>query len=287
MPTEQARTSLAEGKTKIIWGTPGNHLRVQIESKDDITAGDGAKHDILPGKAIAATTTTCNVFRLIQSADVVPTHYIGQENETTFSATKAMMIPIEVVVRRRAAGSYLKRNPDAVQGTILPRLEIEFFYKDDAAHDPLMLWKPATDEFLLFDAKLPTTPESEIGRLSRKEVDPAPQTHIYLRPNEIAMMRIAAASVFELLERHWLKQDMILVDLKVEFGFDYTGRLMLADVIDNDSWRLWHYGTPDGQLDKQVYRDLSDDDPAVKEAAMTQIRQNYELVAKMTEAFST
>jgi phosphoribosylaminoimidazole-succinocarboxamide synthase len=276
---------LAEGKTKVIWGTPGNELRVLIESKDDITAGDGAKHDILPGKAIAATTTTCNVFRLIQQAGVVPTHYHGQADETTLEAIRASMIPIEVVVRRRAAGSYLKRNPDVKQGEPLPRLEIEFFYKDDDQHDPLMVWKPTTDEFLLYDAKLPVIPGSEIGRLSRKEVDPAPPARIFLRYNEIAFMRMAAASVFELLERTWVKQDMVLVDLKVEFGFDHTGNLMLADVIDNDSWRLWRYGLPDGQLDKQVYRDLGDDDPAGKEAAMAQIRQNYELVAKMTERF--
>ncbi len=276
---------LAEGKTKIIMPAPGNQTHVLVKSKDDITAGDGAKHDILPGKAIAATTTTCNVFRLIQQVGVVPTHYYSQTDETTFEAIKALMIPIEVVVRRRAAGSYLKRNPEAKQGEILPRLEIEFFYKDDDQHDPMMVWKPATDEFLLYDAKAPVTPGSEVGVLRRKDVDPAPPARIFLRYNEIAFMRVAAATVFEQLERTWVKQEMALVDLKVEFGFDHTGNLMLADVIDNDSWRLWRYGSPEGQLDKQVYRDLSDEDPAVKEAALAQIRQNYELVAKMTERF--
>lgn len=281
MPTEVTRSnSIAEGKTKIIWPDLRNKTRVLIESKDDITAGDGVKHDLLEGKAVAATTTTCNVFRMIAQEGILPTHYIGQEDDRTFSAELATMIPIEVVVRRRVAGSFLKRNPGIEQGTILPNLVVEFFQKDDQAHDPLMVYSPERAEFQLYDASQPISEESRLGTVSRHRV-----TKQDLTDNDIKLMQIAAVLVFERLEKAWLKQHFALVDLKVEFGFDHLGRIILADVIDNDSWRIWYCGSPEGMLDKQVYRDLQATDPDVKAEAMARIAENYRKVAELTKAF--
>lgn len=97
MPSpETVRQPLAEGKTKIIW--PGNPVGkvVIIESKDDITAGDGERRDHIAGKAALATQTTSNVFRLLEEAGV-PNHFLGRVGETKFRAKQAAMIPVDEV----------------------------------------------------------------------------------------------------------------------------------------------------------------------------------------------
>src|SRR5690348_9077758 len=94
---------LAEGKTKIIRAT--NHPeRVMIVSKDDITAGDGAKHDLIAGKAALSTKTTCSVFRLLKECGL-PVGFEEQVDEKTFISPRCSMLPYEVVVRREAHGS--------------------------------------------------------------------------------------------------------------------------------------------------------------------------------------
>src|SRR5579884_1815800 len=101
-------TQVKEGKTKII--IDAGKGEVIIQSKDDITAGDGAKHDLLEGKAAASTQTTCNVFELLEASGI-KTHFVGRETDSSFRARNVRMIPLELVVRRYATGSYLKRNP--------------------------------------------------------------------------------------------------------------------------------------------------------------------------------
>ncbi len=84
--------------------------------------------------------------------------------------------------------------------------------------------------------------------------------------------------VFETLERAWATVDVTLVDLKIEFGRDKRSDLMVADVIDNDSWRLWPGGDKTRMLDKQVYRNLQ----TVTEQDMQGIADRYALVADLT-----
>lgn len=88
-------------------------------------------------------------------------------------------------------------------------------------------------------------------------------------------------TVFAVLERAWAAQDVTLVDLKIEFGRDVAGKLLVADVIDNDSWRIWPGGDKTRQLDKQVYRDMKQ----VDEDGLAQVRRRYEIVAEMTEGW--
>ena len=95
---------LAEGKTKVIGQSATDPNQVIIVSKDDITAGDGAKHDQLSGKAAMATQTTCNNFRLLKACGI-PVGFKEQLSPISFSAPKCQMLPYEVVIRREGHGS--------------------------------------------------------------------------------------------------------------------------------------------------------------------------------------
>lgn len=172
---------IAEGKTKEIWLTDFPD-KVLIKSKDDITAGDGAKHDVIPGKAEYATTTTCNCFSLLNRAGL-RTHYLERSllDKQGFFARHMEMIPIELVARRIATGSYLKREPAVKEGTIFNELVIEFFFKDDAQHDPLMIIDPAGRRVLYYDAKQPLATESDLANLKNNYQWVAEATDLFLR----------------------------------------------------------------------------------------------------------
>src|SRR6202007_1357610 len=91
-------------------------------------AGDGAKHDIISGKSALANGTTCNVFRLLKACGI-PVAFEEQDSATSFIAPKCQMLPYEVVTRREAHGSYLKRNPQYAKGQLFPKLIVEFYLK--------------------------------------------------------------------------------------------------------------------------------------------------------------
>ena len=94
-----------------------------------------------------------------------------------------------------------------------------------------------------------------------------------------------ARLTFEILAHAWRKRDVLLVDLKIEFGRltsgENKGQLVIADVIDNDSWRIWPQGREDKMLDKQMYRNLE----SVDDDALTRVKGAYEQVADLTGAF--
>ena len=106
---------LTEGKTKKIHQVTNHPDLVVLVAKDDITAGDGAKHDVIPDKGRLATATACNVFRLLKSCGI-PVAFIEQDSPTSFVSPSCTMLPYEVVVRREAHGSSLKRNPNYSKG---------------------------------------------------------------------------------------------------------------------------------------------------------------------------
>lgn len=246
---------LAEGKTKIILASEKPEL-VYIRSKDSITAGDGAKRNELPNKSIYSTQTTCNVFAFLNSGGI-QTHYLKTTDERTFLAKACDMIPLEVVARRIAFGSYLKRHPETPEKFRFNPPLVEFFLKDDAHHDPFMEPSAILRE-----------------KISSRNGKPLSQAHLD------TMMKISR-DVFERLEKAWATQHIMLVDLKVEFGFDSENSLILADVIDNDSWRIWPFGDPQRMKDKQVYRNLADVTPE----ALSTIASNYAEVAEATSKF--
>src|ERR1700688_2715894 len=154
---------VAEGKTKKIHAIKGSSDLATIVAKDDITAGDGAKHDIIPDKGRLATATTCNVFRLLKACGL-PVAFVRQDSATSFVAPKCRMLPYEVVVRREAHGSYLKRNPHFAKGQLFPQLVVEFFLKTKDRNwngkslicdDPLMLRAKADAKIRLFNPAKP------------------------------------------------------------------------------------------------------------------------------------
>lgn len=270
---------ICEGKTKIIWKDPLNKYRVLIQNKPIITAGDGKKRDSFADKDIYATETTCNVFEFLKVKGI-PTHYVKRHNNSvTFLARRVEMIPVEIVVRRIAFGSYLKRHPEVVEGSLFSPLATEFFLKDDKNHDPLMIWDDFDNKFTLCNAK------EVFGDGWIRLFDSSSVVNGSLIPKnteEIQNIRKLAVEVFWLLDKAWVSLGVRLVDLKIEMGFDVeTNQLLVADVIDNDSWRIWPQGDKMQMKDKEVYRGLREITPE----AIKAIQENYKWVAEMTGRF--
>jgi phosphoribosylaminoimidazole carboxylase/phosphoribosylaminoimidazole-succinocarboxamide synthase len=245
---------VTEGKTKKIFRINGSDL-VSVVAKDDITAGDGAKHDVIPDKGQLATATTCNVFRLLKACGL-PVAFEEQNSATSFIAPPCTMLPYEVVVRREAHGSALKRSPHYAKGQLFPKLLVEFYLKTKdkdwkgkplVADDPYMQYEDGGAQIKLFNPAKPIIGSEPFMTLSTADVFSHPEEYKFFPE-----MRKIARQAFLILERAWALEGGTLVDYKVEFGFDAKGTLLLADVIDNDSWRVLAQGS---YIDKQVYRD--------------------------------
>ncbi len=267
---------IAEGKTKIISEAAGEPGMVLVASKDDITAGDGAKHDLICGKAALATRTTCNVFRLLKECGI-PVAFGLQTDTTTFLAPLCAMLPYEVVVRREAHGSYLKRMPGLAKGHLFPKLLTEIFlktsgraWKDHAllCDDPLMERAEASGMIALYEPSKPIHGQKPFLVLREDEVFGRPD-EAELFPEILKLARRA----FLALEKSWQIAGRSLVDFKVEFGLASDGSLLLADVIDNDSWRVLEDGA---YIDKQAYRDGG---------GLDDVAEKYRRVAGITDSF--
>ena len=218
----------------------------------------------MKGKAKLSTKTNAALFEFLRAAGV-RTHFVSKVSEkspnpeTSFVSKNCAMIPIEWVTRRVATGSYLKRNPHVKEGYRFSPPKLETFFKDDANHDPY--WSLET----LIEAKL------TCGGL-------------VITKAHVEEMATISVLVFELLERVWQTLDHALIDMKIEFGVitESSGlkSIVVGDVIDNDSWRLWPAGDKRLMLDKQVYRNM--DAASIDAAALEKVRANFELVADRT-----
>ncbi len=267
---------VTEGKTKKVFQIKGDAGLAAVISKDDITAGDGAKHDIIPDKGRLANATTSNVFRLLKACGL-PVAFVEQDSALSFVAPRCDMLPYEVVVRREAHGSYLKRNPHLAKGQLFPHALVEFYLKTKdknwkgkplIADDPFMQVADDAKQIKLFNPAKPLQGQEPFLVL--------PASEVFSRADEAKVfpeMRRIARQAFLALEKAWQLEGGTLVDLKVEFGYDTKGSLLLADVIDNDSWRVLEGGS---YIDKQVYRDGG---------ALDDVAAKYRRVAEITGQF--
>ena len=269
--------TIAEGKTKRIVQIKDEPGMVALWAKDDITAGDGAKHDVIPEKGRMANQTACNVFRLLKAAGVAVA-FEEQGGPDWFKAPSCRMLPYEVVVRREAHGSYLKRSTHLAKGQLFSKLLVEFFLKTKdkrwknhelVSDDPLMSYSPGEETIRLHNPAKPVKADEPFLTLKTAEVfESADEFKLFEEMTKQARL------TFLVLEKAWQLQGRRLVDMKVEFGIDTKGRLLLADVVDNDSWRVIEDGA---YIDKQVYRDGGEISDVVKK---------YRLVEELTGRFT-
>lgn len=273
---------IIEGKTKKVHKLKGDKHKdhVYVLSKDRITAGDGVKSHVIEGKSILSTQTNCAIFEYLNAVGV-KTHFVSRvaesnsDHQRSFVATNCHMIPIEWVCRRVATGSYLKRHPHVQEGFRFAPLKLETFFKDDANHDPY--WSEET----MIGAQL------NIGGL-------------LITAEHIKEMFKVTSLIFEILERGkwenisnlkspilflaWQTVNHSLIDMKIEFGVTERNgvkEIVVADVIDNDAWRLWPNGEKRLMLDKQVYRNM--DNSKIDADALNLVKANFTVVAERTQ----
>ncbi|KAK7489843.1 hypothetical protein BaRGS_00018865 [Batillaria attramentaria] len=169
------------------------------------------------------------------------------------------MIPIEWVTADRDR-VLPKRNPGVKEGYRFCPVKLETFYKDDENHDPQ--WSREQ----CIEAKM------KVGGVG-----------VTLGPDEYEILAKTTVTVFEILERSWASLDCSLIDMKIEYGVrPDTGELLLADVIDSDSWRLWPAGDRRLMKDKQVYRELQ----VVTQEALETVKRNFAWVAERVPLLS-
>lgn len=270
---------LIEGKTKKVF-LPAPKL-VDVFSKDVMTAGNGKRHAIIPGKGKWSTKVTCNVFEAFQACGL-PVAFSAWLDDTTFRAPRADIQPFEVVVRRVARGSVLKTHPSVKDGKRFEKLVVQFFLKTSG--------KRVGDMVLPEDDMLVSRIRTDGLELSRPDLplgdgNPpifVPFSVIGLKPGKVypfTGMQRRARQGFLILESLWADQGLFLNDCKFEFGFDSKGNLLLADVVDPDSWRL---RDAEGRShDKDPFRKA-----ATTEEGIEAIRNIYPDLAARSERFS-
>ncbi len=289
MPNILRGALVTEGKTKRIYEAPGEPHRAVVEYKNDITAFDNPKFTKeFEKKAEYSNTINARVFEMLNAAGI-PTAFVRQLSATEFLSEKCTMVPLEVVARRYAVGSYLNRHPECKRdGEIPHRFEepvVEFFLKTTKGSlkaadgetlvdglDPLkgeedpFIPNPEDETWELALSKKPSGDrEASLGRtVDRKKVLPS--------PDAIPEMKDMTRKTFLVLEAFFAEHDFKFVDFKIEFGVTHDGRLVIADVIDNDSWRLRNHDWKD--VSKQSFRDGED---------LATIQNKYQQVAMLLE----
>lgn len=210
---------LYEGKAKKIYSTEDENV-VLVEYKDSATAFNGEKKAEISGKGRLNNAITSLLFEKLHEQGI-ETHFIKQLSETEQLVKKVNIVPLEVVTRNVAAGSLAKRL-GLEEGQALSKPLVEFYYKDDSLGDPLV----TVDHVL--ELNIATVEELEI--LKEKALN----------------INAVLVAFFEGL-------GIRLIDFKLEFGKDASGKIMLADEISPDTCRLWDAKTNE-KLDKDVFR---------------------------------
>ncbi|MEW8995348.1 phosphoribosylaminoimidazolesuccinocarboxamide synthase [Clostridium sp.] len=207
-----------EGKAKRIFKTEKED-EVLVYYKDDATAFNGEKKASIASKGILNNTISSIIFEMLKEKGI-KTHFVEKISDREQICKKVDIIPLEVIVRNIAAGSMAKRY-GIEEGTELKTTVLEISYKDDDLGDPLM-----NDYHAI-----------ALDIITREELD-----YIYEQ----------ASQVNKILTEFFLKQDIKLVDFKLEFG-KLNGEILLADEVSPDTCRLWDLKTGE-KLDKDRFR---------------------------------
>lgn len=209
---------LYEGKAKKVFLTDDPDI-LTVSYKDSATAFNGEKKGSIKGKGEINNRMTNYLFRLLEK-EGIPTHYVKELSSRETAVKRVEIVPLEVIIRNVAAGSFSKRLGIA-EGTVLKEPTIEFSYKNDALGDPLINSSFAR----------------ALGLASEEEID---------------TIKNYAFKINQILKRIFLAAGLKLIDFKIEFG-RYHDKIILADEISPDTCRLWDVTTNE-KLDKDRFR---------------------------------
>ena len=215
----EKKEQLYEGKAKKVFATEDPQLLI-VQYKDDATAFNGLKKGTIVGKGIINNQMSNRLMAMLES-EGVPTHFVQELSQRETLVKRVSIVPLEVIVRNIAAGSFSKRY-GVEEGVVFDQPTIEFSYKNDALGDPLLNTKHA------LALKVAT-------------------------PEEIKTIERYSLKINEVLKACWLSCGVILVDFKLEFGRLADGTIVLADEISPDTCRLWDSKTHE-KLDKDRFR---------------------------------
>ena len=208
-----------EGKAKKVYATDDPEL-VIVDYKDDATALDGLKKGTIAGKGVINNQMTNRLMDKMEKAGI-PTHFVKELSQRETLVKKVSIVPLEVIVRNISAGHFASRY-GVEEGIVFEQPTIEFSYKNDDLHDPLL------NEYHAIALKLAT----------REEID---------------LIKKYSFAVNDVLKAFWAECGVTLVDFKLEFGKTSDGTIVLADEISPDTCRLWDSKTHE-KLDKDRFR---------------------------------
>lgn len=215
----EKRNQLYEGKAKKVYETDAHGLLI-VSYKDDATAFNGLKKGTISGKGIINNRMSNILMQRLEKGGI-PTHFVEELNERETVVRRVSIVPLEVIVRNIAAGSFSQRY-GVVEGEVFASPTIEFSYKNDELGDPLI------NDYHAIALKLATVEELET-------------------------IKRYAFAVNEQLKSFWKDCGVTLVDFKLEFGRLGNGTIVLADEISPDTCRLWDSRTGE-KLDKDRFR---------------------------------
>ncbi len=210
---------LYEGKAKKVYATDDPEL-VIVSYKDDATALDGLKKGTVAGKGVVNNKMSNFLCRLLESRGV-KTHYVEELSDRETLVKKVSIVPLEVIIRNISAGSFAKRY-GVEEGIVFKSPTIEFSYKNDDLHDPLINSYHAL----------------ALGLATEEEIKTIKET---------------AFKINSILKEYFLTLNVKLVDFKLEFGRTSDGTVILADEISPDTCRFWDADTNE-KLDKDRFR---------------------------------
>ena len=215
----QKLEQIYEGKAKKVYATDDPEL-VIVDYKDDATALDGLKKGTIVGKGVINNQMTNRLMAKMEKAGI-PTHFVQELSQRETLVKKVSIVPLEVIIRNISAGHFASRY-GVEEGIVFDQPTIEFSYKNDDLHDPLL------NEYHAIALKLAT----------REEID---------------LIKKYSFAVNDVLKAFWRECGVTLVDFKLEFGKTSDGTIVLADEISPDTCRLWDSKTHE-KLDKDRFR---------------------------------